>query len=72
MEKVNAKEMDKRLRKIVSFAKKEGWLKIAAYMGYDETTPVKMWINRKRVPNYQWPRLEKLLTGEAQVEIKIK
>ena len=72
MEKINQKEMDKRVRKLTSYAKKHGWLKIAAYCGYDDVAPCKQWASRRSIPVYVWSKLEKLLNGEANVEISIK
>lgn len=72
MEKVNQKEMDKRIRKLQSFAKKNGWLKIAALCGYDDVAPCKQWVTRRSIPTYVWGKLEKLLNGELNVEISVK
>lgn len=71
MEKTNQKEMDKRVRKLATFAKANGWIKIAAFLGYDDVAAVKQWVSRSAIPEYQWARLEKLLNGEVNVEISI-
>jgi hypothetical protein len=72
MEKVNQKEMDVRVRRLVSYAKKNGWLKVAAFTGYDDVAPCKLWATRRSIPGYVWVKLEKLLNGDVDVEIQIK
>lgn len=72
MEKVNQKEMDKRVRKLASYVKKNGWLKVALYCGYEDAAPCKQWINRRSIPVYVWNKLEKLLNNEVRIEISIK
>jgi len=71
MEKINQKEMDKRVRMLASYIKKNGHLKVAALCGYDDTAPIKMWIKRRSIPAYVWPKVEKLVKGLMNVEFQI-
>ena len=72
MEKVTRKDMERRIARLTTYTKSNGWLKVAAYLGYDDVAPCKQWITRKSIPVYVWGRLEKLLNGEADVEISVK
>lgn len=72
MEKISQKEMDKRVKRLLSYVNKKGWLKVAAFCGYDDIAPCKRWADRKSIPAYVWNKLDKLLKGEADVEISIK
>lgn len=72
MERVNQKEMDRRVRKVKSYAKKNGWIKLAAFCKYDDVAPCKQWVSRRSIPSYIWRKVETLLNGEANVEISIK
>ncbi len=64
--------MDKRVVMLKRYARHHGWIKVAAYLGYDDVAPCKQWANRKSIPGFVWSKLEKLLNGEADVTIQIK
>ena len=71
MEKINQKEMDKRVAKLKSYIKKNGHLKVAALCGYDDTAPIKMWIKRRSIPTFVWDRLSRLLEEKVDVKIQV-
>lgn len=71
MEKVNQKEHDRRIAKMIKYVTKHGWLKVAMFCNYQDVAPCKLWVKRRRIPVYVWPRLEQLLEGKANVEIQI-
>ena len=72
MERVTKTENNRRIKKLKQYIKSNGVLKVAAFCGYDDTAPVKMWIKRKSIPLYLWPQLKPLLAGEKNVQFTIK
>lgn len=62
------------LKKLQRYIKNEqqGFLKVAAYCGYNDVAPVKGWIRRKSIPKHMETRIQKLVEGEHSVEIRVK
>lgn len=72
MKKVDSRTMERRVNRLDSYAKKHGWVKVAAYLGYENTSACRMWVSRKTIPELVWEKLVKLLDGEVNVEISVK
>tara|TARA_R110002012_G_scaffold312467_1_gene523244 strand:+ start:114 stop:305 length:192 start_codon:yes stop_codon:yes gene_type:complete len=62
------------LKKLERYVKNEqqGFLKVAAYCGYDDVGAIKNWIRRRSIPKHMETRLKPLLEGEVKVGISIK
>lgn len=65
------KQLIKKLNKYVG-SEEKGWLKVAAFCNYETTEACKIWVKRGSIPSYHHNKLEKLLNGEASVEIQFK
>lgn len=73
MNKNTRKETKKRVRSLAEYVDENGWLKVAHFAGYKDTAACKAWIKRESIPDHVWGnRLEKLVSGEVEVEIRVK
>lgn len=67
MQKTN----EKRAKKLEQHVKKHGWLDVMILTKIEDATTCKQWLKRRKIPEWHWAKIEKLIKGEVQVEISI-
>ena len=62
------------LKKLERYVKNDhqGYLKLAMFLGYSDTAPIRNWVRRKSIPKHMELRLKSFLQGEKNVKVYVE